>query len=219
MSEVYKYTYAVKKFRMHPQLSSLSKAVQAAKKAFLRDRIVLDCFCGTGVLLYAAFISGAKQVIGTDIENWSFYLYPKLRQIISYSFDKNKIILKWNIDAMESVNTFFHEILFIDPPNPFTLVGGCMLSTIRDLGMSGSDLHNFWKGKLNSKNMMGKHEAIRYLTELFLKELEKNIRIIANLFITAPHGRKKSLKKIFEDIGFKLKHISSTYYEIISFRR
>lgn len=202
-------------FRMHPQLSSLRKALAVAKSAYLRNKVVLDCFCGTGTLVYAAFISGARRVIGTDIEDWSKFIYPKLREIMLYSFYRKNIVIEWKIDAFDAVRKYEHDVLFTDPPNPFTLTGGCFLSVVRDTGLSGWDLHRMWITRLNKKNLMGKGwQTILYLKRLFELELDRGCRVIVNLFTTNPHGNnKRNLAKIFSRY-FKLKQVYETYFEL-----
>ena len=176
-------------FRWHPQPSSLRKSIVAAKKFDCHNSIVLDCFCGCGTHGIASIMAGATQFIGTDIEDYSFCMKKGIarQNIIEQTFFGEKTIaFNWGIDAFEAIQTIPHDILFIDPPNPYQIAGGTTISTVRDTGLSGSGLEKFWKERFSDKNWIKqKDKTIENVIKLI--EMEQG-RILINLFKIKSNG-------------------------------
>jgi 16S rRNA G966 N2-methylase RsmD len=204
-----------KSFKWHPQPSSIRKSTMAAKKANVRDKIVLDCFCGGGSHGIASIISGARCFIGTDLEDYSFCLR---KDIARYNFDyqtfgDKTISFEWNVDAKTSISSHVFDILFIDPPNPYQVAGGTTKSVIRDTGMSGSKLTKFWKEKFNPENLINKREdTLLYVKDIFDLTLNMEKRLIVNLFEIK--SNKFSYFEKFKD-EFKTKQLFESYFEIL----
>ena len=149
-----------KTFRWHPQPSSLRKSTIAAKRFNVRCSVVLDCFCGIGTHATASIAAGAIKYVGSDIEDYSDYLRKSIaRHDQTYSgFGERSVEFRWGVDAVDAINTINHDILFIDPPNPYQIAGGSTISTLRDTGLSGSGLEKFWKERFNDNNWIKQKE-------------------------------------------------------------
>lgn len=195
----------VSMYRLHPQQTSLRDAMKAAELADLKGRIVLDPFAGTGTLVYAAVEAGAKFVIGSDIEDWSGYLRPQLKDATNYA-------LYWHVDAREAVMRFEHEVLFTDPPNPTRVVGSAPISLVWDFHISGSELKRMFEGKFNERNLMGrKWVTVTYVVRLIRYELEQGRRVIIHAFRDS--GRNFDWREILNR-HFKLTRIYDDYFEV-----
>jgi 16S rRNA G966 N2-methylase RsmD len=181
-----------KSFKWHPQPSSIRKSGRAAKLADIRGERILDCFCGGGSHGIAAIRAGARRFTGTDLEDFSFCLR---KDIARYNGDyktlwgDKAVSFEWGINARQSVRCHDYDILFIDPPNPYQIVGGATKSVIRDTGLSGSKLTKFWKPRLNPENWINKRDAtIQNVKEILTYALSEDKRIIANLFKIKSNG-------------------------------
>lgn len=163
-------------YRLHPQQTSLRDAVIAAELADLRGQVVLDPFAGTGTLVYAAVRAGARFAIGSDIEDWSEYLRPQLKEVTDYA-------LYWRVDAKEAVERFEHNVLFTDPPNPMRVVGSAPISLVRDFHISGSELGRMFENRFSERNLMGKKwVTVTYVVRLIRYELKQGHRVIVHAF-------------------------------------
>ena len=202
-------------YKWHPQPSSLRLATQAAKLARIDGSKVLDCFCGTGTLLVAAIRAGAEKAIGSDIEDWSQYLRPQLKEMMKYSLLGSRIELHWRVDAFEAVERFDHDILFTDPPGPWEIIGGVLISVKRDLGINGNELRKFWEKRLSDGNWINKkHRTVANVIKLFRTEIERGKRVVANLFAQNPwRGTNRSLARVLAPV-FDLRHLVGNWYEV-----
>lgn len=204
-----------KSFKWHPQPSSIRKSTQAAKKADIRGKIILDCFCGGGSHAVASLRCGCKEFIGTDLEDYSFCLRKSIARY-NHNYDNfgNKTILfEWGIDAKKSIDSHEFDILFIDPPNPYQIAGGTTKSVVRDTGMTGNNLTKFWKEKFNPLNLINKRqETLQYVKEAILLSLSKNKRCIVNLFEIK--SNKFSYFETYKD-DFKVVQLFESYYEVL----
>jgi 16S rRNA G966 N2-methylase RsmD len=201
-------------YKWHPQPSSIRKSEAAAKRANIKGAVVLDCFCGTGSHAVASIRSGAKKYIGTDLENYSFCLRKEIaRYNTEYAtFGERTISFQWGIPAAESINMHDFDILFVDPPNPYQIVGAYSMSIPRDTGLNGGKLTKFWKERLSEENWINKKGAtLENVISLFHSVLSKDKRIIANLFNTKSHN-KFDYFAVMED--FKKVQLFETYYEL-----
>jgi len=187
-------------YHYHPQPTSLSLAVKAAKIAGLGGQVVLDPFCGTGACLYAALRAGARKAIGTDIEDWSAYLRPEVRDLLTHRslVGEAPVELYWGVDALDAIRSIEHDVLFTDPPNPWDLTGGVCFSAIRETGMGFSDLRRYWRDRLSPRNLMGKGtRAVKYLLNLLAVELRQGKRIMINLFETSRKSLIRAVASLF----------------------
>jgi len=204
-----------KSFKWHPQPSSVRKSTEAAKRATsFKGATILDCFCGGGSHGVASIRAGAKKYIGTDLEDYSFCLRKDIARYNSeyQNFGEKTISFIWGLDAAKSIISYDYDILFIDPPNPYQIVGGATKSVIRDTGLSGSQLTKFWKPRLNPENLINKREGtISKVREIVFFALTDKKRVIANLFRIKSNGFDYSEQ--FKD-EFKLTPIFESYYEI-----
>jgi len=205
-----------KSFKWHPQPSSVRKSTEAAKRAWaFKGAVILDCFCGGGSHGIASISGGAKVFIGTDLEDYSFCLR---KDIARYNADyanfggEKSVIFEWGIDAKESLKTHDYDILFIDPPNPYQIVGGATKSVIRDTGLSGSKLTKFWRPRLNPDNLINKREkTLGTVKEIISLALSDNKRVIANLFKIKSNGFDYHETYIND---FKTTQLFESYYEM-----
>jgi 16S rRNA G966 N2-methylase RsmD len=198
----------VQDYKFHPQPTSLRNALNAAKVADIRGSQVLDCFCGTGTCLIAALKAGAEKAIGSDVEDYSFCLRPEIRKWLKNG-SKN-IELHWEVDGLESIKTFEHDILFIDPPSPVSVLGGTQISVVRDTGLHGNQIRQFWQERISKKNLMGKgQKTISYVVKLVKMDLQQGKRVIANLFTQG----KFSYLAIFKLI-FKVEKLYKNWHEV-----
>jgi 16S rRNA G966 N2-methylase RsmD len=205
-----------KSFKWHPQPSSIRKALGAAKRFDIRNKKVLDCFCGVGAHCIAAISAGASTFTGTDIENYSWCLRVdafKYNQTYDTLFNAPRAIrFEWGIDAKESITTHEFDILFIDPPNPYQIVGGAPLSMCRDTGLSGNELTKYWKSRFDSNNIINKRDdTIAYVKDIISKVRNDNKRILANLFVIK--SNKFDYSTHFSE--FEIKRVFESYYEVI----
>ena len=200
----------IENYKWHPQPSSIPISTRALKVADVSDSIVLDPFCGTGTLLIAAVTNHAEKAIGSDIEDWSFCIRPQIKNwILSGS---NKIELHWNVDAMDAIKQFKHDILVTNPPHPFRIGCGKTYSAKRDTGMYTGQLEKYWRHKLNKNNLMGKGtKTIAYVLRLVKIELEEGKRVIINLF---KDSKGFNYQKYF-DKYFIIKHLYGYFYEVV----
>lgn len=205
-----------KSFKWHPQPSSIRKALGAAKRFEIRNKKVLDCFCGVGAHCIAAISAGASTFTGTDIENYSWCLRVdafKYNQTYDTLFNAPRAIrFEWGIDAKESITTHEFDILFIDPPNPYQIVGGAPLSMCRDTGLSGNELTKYWKSRFDSNNIINKRDdTITYVKDIISKVRNDNKRVLANLFVIK--SNKFDYSTHFSE--FEIKRVFESYYEVI----
>lgn len=175
-----------KTFRWHPQPSSIRKSMVAAKRFGMRGGSILDCFCGIGTHAVASIAAGAIKYIGTDIEDYSDYLRKSIaRHDQKYQgFGERAVTFEWGIDAYKAIETIPHDILFIDPPNPYQIAGGSTISTLRDTGLSGSGLEKFWKVRFNDNNWIKqKEDTIKNVARLMESDIATGHRVLVNLFV------------------------------------
>lgn len=191
-------------YRLHPQQTSLRDAVTAAELANFRGQVVLDPFAGTGTLVYAAARAGARFAIGSDIEDWSGYLRPQLKEVTNYA-------LYWHVDAREAVRRFEHDVLFTDPPNPARIDGSAPISLVRDFGISGPQLKNMFS--FDERNLMGKKwVTVTYVVRLIRYELKQGRRVIVHAFRDS--GRDFDWRVIL-DRHFGVRTIFKDYVEVV----
>ena len=207
-------------YKWHPQPTSLKIATIVAKKASMRGQRVLDPFCGTGACLIAAVRARAKEIVGSDLEDWSEYLRPELRTMLECGSPVVRVY--WGLDAMEAVRRFEHDILFTDPPNPWAICGGCWVTVLRDLGLTFYDLRRYWLSKLRPDNLMGKgSKAVSYLMRLVKHELDAGRRVIINLFSAygdvASTTSRQDLARIFKSL-FIIKRVHGNFYRVMALK-
>ena len=182
----------------------------------MRGQSVLDPFCGTGACLVAAVRARAKEVIGSDIEDWSKYLRPELRILLACNSPVVRVF--WGIDAFEAVKRFEHDTLFTDPPNPWDISSGCWKGVWRDLGLTLYDLRRYWRGKLKPSNLIGKgKKTIAYLIRLVRWELGEGREVVINLFPTHYDRKRWSLPVVFKSL-FIIKHIHGNFYQVTALK-
>lgn len=204
----------VKTYKFHPQPSSRDKCTRAAIAFDFHNQSVLDCFCGCGTHGLAAIQAGVISFRGTDIENYSEYLRKDIARFDSdyTTFDGSKAIsFHWGIDAFESIKTYEHDILFIDPPNPYQIAGGTLLSTLRDTGLSGNEISKMWASRFNDSNWIKKKDAtIENVVRLVETDLNAGNKVLANLF------KIKSNKFDYANCfsRFELRQVYDSYYEV-----
>lgn len=205
-----------KSFKWHPQPSSVRKSTGAAKNAKgFKGAVILDCFCGGGSHAVAAIRAGAKKFIGTDLEDYSFCLRKDIaRYNTEYqTFGEKTISFIWGVNAKQAILNYDYDILFIDPPNPYQIVGGATKSVIRDTGLSGSKLSKFWKPRLNPENLINKREeTISTVREIIYFALTDQKRVIANMFRIKSNGFDYAER--FKD-EFRLVPLFESYYEVM----
>jgi len=203
-------------YKLHPQPTSLKKAIETAKRANIRGKVILDPFCGTGTILLACMVARAKKAIGSDIEDYNDILRADFGNpfLKTWLRTDTEVELHWHIDALESIHKFEHDVLFTDPPNPVALLGGTQISVVRDIGLHGSQIRKFWSERLSKQNLMGKGQrTVAYVIKLVKTELENDKRVIVNLF---RHGNF-SYKRVFEKV-FKIKHLYANWFEVIGLK-
>ena len=204
----------VKTYKFHPQPSSLNKSCIAAKKFDFHNQKILDCFCGCGTHGLASIQAGDIAFCGTDIENYSEYLRKDIARFNTdyTTFSGTKVIsFHWGIDAFESIKMYGHDILFIDPPNPYQIAGGSLLSTLRDTGLSGSKLEKFWINKFNTENWIKKKSVtIENVISLIETDLKNGAKVLANLFKIK--SSKFDYTNCFDE--FELHQVYDSYYEV-----
>ena len=199
---------AVSLYQLHPQQTSLRDAMRAAELANLRGQVVLDPFAGTGTLVYAAARANARFVIGSDIEDWSEYLRPQLKEVTNYA-------LHWHVDAREAVRRFEHDVLFTDPPNPARIDGSAPISLVRDFGISGSQLKNMFS--FDERNIMGKKwVTVTYVVRLIRHELSEGSRVIVHAFKDSKYGFDWGtiLRR-----HFRVRHLFKDYVELEEYQK
>ena len=100
-----KSTLFNKYYKLHPQPTSLHNCVEALKRADIRDKVVLDPFCGTGTVLLAAMVCRAKKAIGSDIEDYSFCLRADFNNpfLKTWLRTNTEVEIHWGIDGLESI--------------------------------------------------------------------------------------------------------------------
>jgi hypothetical protein len=203
-----------KSYKWHPQPSSIRKSEAAARRANLKGATNLDCFCGGGSHAVASIRSGAGQYIGTDLEDYSFCLRKEIaRYNAEYqNFGKKSVIFEWGMDATKSIQIHDFDVLFVDPPNPYQVVGAYNISIPRDTGLNGGKLTKFWNARLSGENWINKKQAtIDNVIALFHSVLDKEKRVVANLFNTKSHN-KFDYKDVMTD--FKIMSIFESYCEV-----
>ena len=203
-----------KSYKWHPQTSSIRKSTMAAKLARIRGATVLDCFCGSGAHAVASIQAGAARFTGTDLEDYSFCLRKDIaRYNAEYNYLGEKTVMfEWGIDARTSIKTHDFDVLFIDPPNPYQIVGGAMKSVIRDTGLSGSKLTKFWRERLSPENWINKRDkTLENVEKIIIGAIDENARVIANLFAIKSNGFSYFEK--FKD-KFSCNPLFESYYEV-----
>jgi hypothetical protein len=196
-------------YKLHPQPTSLTNAINAAKAARIVGTQVLDCFCGTGTILVAALRAGAAKAIGSDIEDYSFCLRRELYKWLDSG--SSVVELHWGVDALEAIDIFEHDILFIDPPSPVAILGGTQISAKRDTGLHGNEIRKFWTERISDRNLMGKgQKTVSYVIRLVKIDLGRGRRAIINLFAQGKFSYKVFFQKVF-----KLKHLYANWYEVV----
>ena len=172
-------------YKLHPQPTSLRGAIETAKRADIRGKVILDPFCGTGTILLACMATKAKKAIGSDIEDYSSILRADFSNpfLKTWLRTSTEVELHWHIDAIESIRKFEHDVLFTNPPSPIALLGGTCISVVRDIGLHGSQIHKYWSERVSKQNLMGKGQrTIAYVIKLVKTELSNDKRVIVNLF-------------------------------------
>jgi DNA modification methylase len=183
-------------------------------KVDINEKVIIDPFCGTGTTILASLEKNPKLLIGTDIQpDFIDVIRYELKGIIkTKQFSSDPLIIEYGIDAKASIRKYDFDIMITDPPNPFMIVGFTNARMPRDLHMSGNEIKNHWKPKLVKGNLINKREeTIQYVKELFNEVLDKNKRIIGNMFSTK-NGTWSYLKEFEND--FSMDPISGQWCEI-----
>ncbi len=172
------------KYLYHPQICAISTGIIGAKAAKLKGKRVLDCFCGTGTLLYAAAFVGASKIIGGDIEDYTEYLHKEVKsRALSSLNDDHVLEIIYNKPAHEIIKECDFDILFTDPPNPRCILGNSNIRVPRDIGMTGNKIKKMWEDKISPDNLMGKGEiTIKYVNNVFRESLLMEKKVFVNMF-------------------------------------
>lgn len=104
----------MKAYELHPQLCSLSRVrfISLKLMKMLKDKTILDPFCGTGTIPLAVQVAKPEKVICSDLNDYSAILRPQLRLFKNVEYH-------WGIDVFDAISKFNFDIIITDPPNPF----------------------------------------------------------------------------------------------------
>ena len=160
-------------WKLHPQKNSLKHAEFIKNKYYqlLKDKIILDPFCGVGTLIIP-LKSIAKKVIGIDIEakyiEWA-------KEYEKYLTGHNSI--EWIVgNSIELVDQINFDIVITSPPSPI-LYATYLPSVFRDTKLSSSEAKKIGKPE-HPDNPMGKKDKCFLVTNKVLRKCEKKAEAI-----------------------------------------
>ena len=100
-------------YNIRPTCKRIKVTVFGFLKKYIKNKICLDLFSGTGSLMMESLSLGAKKIVVVEKNT---YIIKKLKAILT-NFDTNRVVL-FNTTAKYYIVNSFHKfhIIFLDPP-------------------------------------------------------------------------------------------------------